>query len=252
MSTVAAGHPPAPARAGDLQVAGMTPLSTVDWPGRLAATVFCQGCPWDCSYCHNPALIAPRTPGTLPWEDVLAFLRRRRRLLDAVVMSGGEATRQGALLPAVREVRGLGFAVGLHTAGPYPRRLAALLGDVDWVGLDLKALPEDYHDVVRRPGAGHLAWECLDLLVASGVDHEVRTTVAPGSPAARHAVEIARRARDAGARAFALQVVRTAGTRAEFAAAHSSADHRAWREEVTSLDEQIAALGLPHYELRPG
>ena len=250
MSAVAAGRPSAPARADDLQVAGMTPLSTVDWPGRLAATVFCQGCPWDCSYCHNPALIAPRTPGALPWQDVLAFLGRRRHLLDAVVLSGGEATRQAALVPAAREVRALGFAVGLHTAGPYPRRLAAVLDDVDWVGLDLKALPEDYDDVVRRPGAGHLAWECLDLLVASGVDHEVRTTIAPGSPAAAHAVEIARRARDAGARAFALQVARTTGTRAEFAAEHASADHRAWQEEVHRLDEQIRVLGLEHYELR--
>lgn len=248
MSTVAASRPAV--RADDLQVAGMTPLSTVDWPGRLAATVFCQGCPWDCSYCHNPALIPPRTPGALPWRDVIAFLRRRRRLLDAVVLSGGEATRQAALLPAVREVRALGLAVGLHTAGPYPRRLAAVLDDVDWVGLDVKALPEDYDDVVRRPRAGHLAWECLELLVASGVDHEVRTTVAPGSPAARDAVEIARRVRDAGARAFALQVVRTEGTREEFAAAHAAADLRAWQEEVARLDARIRALGLPRYELR--
>ncbi|WP_226924732.1 anaerobic ribonucleoside-triphosphate reductase activating protein [Georgenia satyanarayanai] len=251
MTAVAAGRPASPARADDLQVAGMAPLSTVDWPGRLAATVFCQGCPWDCSYCHNPTLIPPRTPGTLPWQDVLAFLRRRRRLLDAVVLSGGEATRQAALLPAAREVRALGFAVGLHTAGPYPRRLEAVLGDVDWVGLDLKALPEDYDDVVRRPGAGHLAWECLDLLVASGVDHEVRTTVAPGSPAVRHAVEIARRARDAGARAFALQVVRTEGTREEFTHAHAAADQRAWQQEVATLDDQVRALDLDRYDLRP-
>lgn len=251
MTSVAAG---APARAAtsahDLQVAGMTPLSTVDWPGRLVATVFCQGCPWDCSYCHNPGLIPPRTPGRLPWEDVLAFLQRRRRLLDGVVFSGGEATRQAALLPAARAVRELGFAVGLHTAGPYPRRLAAVLGDVDWVGLDVKALPEDYDDVVGRRGAGHLAWDCLDLVVASGVAHEVRTTIAPGSPAARHAVEIARRVRDAGARSFALQVVRTTGTRAEFAAAHDAADLAAWRAEVARLDTQIRALGLPGYTLR--
>ncbi len=255
MTAVAASRPgrhrsPAPPAATELRVAGLTPLSTVDWPGQLVATVFCQGCPWDCSYCHNPSLIPSRTPAAVGWPAVRELLGRRRRLLDAVVFSGGEATRQLALRPAVREVRALGFAVGLHTAGPYPGRLAAVLGDVDWVGLDLKALPGDYDDVVRRPGAGRLAWECLELLVTSGVAHEVRTTVAPGSPAARDAVEIARRVRDAGAQAFALQVARTAGTRPEFVAEHDAADPLEWRAQVGELDAQIRALGLPHYVLR--
>ncbi|MEE6281177.1 anaerobic ribonucleoside-triphosphate reductase activating protein [Georgenia sp. MJ170] len=256
MSAVAAGAGPRTGssprrhRAAELQIAGLTPMSTVDWPGRLAATVFCQGCPWDCSYCHNPTLIPARTPGRVPWQQVLDLLGRRRRLLDAVVFSGGEATRQLSLGPAMRQVRALGFQVGLHSAGPYPRRLAAVLDDVDWVGLDLKALPADYDDVVRRPGAGKLAWESLTAVVAAEVAHEVRTTIAPGSPAARDAVAIARRARDAGARSFVLQVVRTAGTREEFAASHERADHRAWRATVARLDVQLRALGLPHYTLR--
>ncbi len=249
MTAVAAGSPGRVAT-GELQVAGVVPLSTVDWPGQLAATVFCQGCPWNCSYCHNPALIAPRTPGRVPWPEVLAFLRRRRRLLDAVVFSGGEATRQSALLGAAREVRRMGFLVGLHTAGPYPRRLAGVLDTVDWVGLDIKALPESYDDVVGRAGSGRRAWECLELVVSSGVAHEVRTTIAPGSAAARDAVEIARRVRDAGAQALAVQVVRTAGTRPEFTAAHDAADQRAWRAQVGALDAQIRALGVPGYTLR--
>lgn len=258
MSAVAAGAPALSSgragghRAENLQIAGLVPMSTVDWPGRLAATVFCLGCPWDCSYCHNPALIPSRTAGSVPWQQVLDLLRRRRRLLDAVVFSGGEATRQLALGPAMREVRELGFQAGLHSAGPYPRRLAAVLDAADWVGLDVKALPEDYDDVVRRPGAGRLAWDSLDHVVASGVAHEVRTTIAPGSPAARDAVEIASRVRDAGAQAFALQVVRTAGTRPEFATEHDAADQLAWRMEVESLDQEIRALGLPRYELREG
>ena len=116
-----------PAHAASLAVAGLVPLSTVDWPGKLAAVVFLQGCPWDCGYCQNPDLRDCTTAGTVTWEDVLALLRRRRGLLDGVVFSGGEATRQRALIPAIREVRELGFAVGLHTAGAYPARLADLL-----------------------------------------------------------------------------------------------------------------------------
>lgn len=236
--------------AAELQVAGTIQMSTVDWPGRLTATVFCQGCPWDCGYCHNPELIAPRTPGRIAWPDVLSFLRRRRGLLDGVVFSGGEATRQPALAPAMAQVRELGFGVGLHTAGPYPKRLAAVLPQTDWVGLDIKALPADYESVVRRPGAGTLAWRSLDLVVASGVAHEVRTTIAPGSPAARDAVEIARRVARAGVASFALQVVRTTGAREEFVADYERADSAAWRREVVRLDAQIRELGLASYQLR--
>lgn len=255
MTDVAAGARPrlthAPhQRADDLQIAGLVPMSSVDWPGRLAATVFCQGCPWDCSYCHNPALIPPRTPGVVPWSQVRTLLARRRGLLDAVVFSGGEATRQHALRPAMLEARELGFRIGLHSAGPYPRRLATVLDVVDWIGLDIKALPDDYDTVVGRPGAGRLAWQSLEEVIAAGIDHEVRTTIAPGSPATRHIIDIARRVREAGAQSFALQVARTAGTRPAFSAPYAAIDQHAWRAQVTSLDQSIRSLQFTRYELR--
>ena len=104
--------------ASDLQIAGLTPMSSVDWPGKFVATVFAQGCPWACPYCHNQAIIDPKIPGVVSWESVEELLGRRRGLLDGVVFSGGEATRQLAVLPAMQRVRELGFEVGLHTAGP--------------------------------------------------------------------------------------------------------------------------------------
>src|SRR5665648_131400 len=113
-------------------------------PGMLVATVFCQGCPWNCGYCHNPGLRDCDVPSVVEWAAVEALLARRSGLLDGVVFTGGEATRQGALAPAMRRVREFEFAVGLHTGGAYPRRLAELLPLVDWVGLDIKALPDDY------------------------------------------------------------------------------------------------------------
>ena len=79
-------------------------MSTVDWPDHLTATVFLQGCPWNCFYCHNRDLIPARTPGRVAWEEVRALLRRRRGLLDGVVLTGGEALRQDALADAAREV----------------------------------------------------------------------------------------------------------------------------------------------------
>lgn len=232
----------------EVTVAGLVRMSTVDWPGRLAATVFLQGCPWSCVYCHNPDLIDPRAPGAMAWAEVLAFLRRRRGLLDGVVLTGGEPLRSPGLRRAIADARALGFAVGLHTGGSYPARLAALLTPdpvVDWVGLDIKALPEDYPDVVGRPGSGERAWRSLELLLASGVPHEVRTTVHPGSPATTHLTEIAGRLRDAGVRRYAVQQARAQGTREGFVPTAPG-----WDAQVGRLAEGVSRLGFDAFELR--
>ena len=160
-----------------LRVGGITPLTTIDYPGELAAVVFCQGCPWRCRYCHNSDLINAAGGTPYVWEDVLTFLTRRRGLLDAVVFSGGEPTAQRALPDALRQVRDLGYKVGLHSAGCYPDRLARVLGLVDWVGLDIKALPEDYAALTGVPDSGTRAFESLGYLRESSVAFEVRVTV---------------------------------------------------------------------------
>lgn len=240
-----------PAEARDLQLAGLVPLSTVDWPGMLVATVFCQGCPWDCGYCQNAALIDCTLPGTVDWvDDVERLLVRRRGLLDGVVFTGGEATRQAALGPAMARVRELGFAVGLHTAGAYPRRLAEVLPLVDWVGLDIKALPEDYGRVTGVGVAGARAWESLAIVLGAGVDHEVRLTVHPDSPQAASAVEIARRLRAAGVRGFALQDARLDGTRAPFRDQAAGWDRAAWARELRAMVTEIERLGFASFVSR--
>lgn len=162
-----------------LAIAGLTPLSTCDWPGRLVATVFLQGCPWRCAYCHNPALLDPRAPGVVPWAAVRDLLARRAGLLDGVVFSGGEPTRQAGLAAAMAQVRAAGFGVGLHTSGAYPRRLADVLPLVDWVGLDVKAPADRYAAVTGVVGSSGRAFAALDLVLAAGVAVQVRTTVDP-------------------------------------------------------------------------
>jgi len=162
-----------------LRVGGLTPLTSIDFPGRLAAVVFCQGCPWRCGYCHNPHLIPPEGHPALTWDEVQAFLARRRGLLDGVVFSGGEPTLQTALPHAIRDARQLEFEVALHTAGMYPDRLAAVLPSVDWVGFDIKAPVHHYDTVTGTPGSAARVMASLDHLVASGVAHECRTTWDP-------------------------------------------------------------------------
>jgi len=160
-----------------LNIGGITPLTTIDYPGELATVVYCQGCPWRCRYCHNGHLLARDAVSDTDWAAALDLLARRRGLLDAVVFSGGEPTLQRGLASAIAQVRNMGFKVGLHTAGCYPERLRAILPSVDWIGLDIKALPSDYAALTGVPGSGERAFESLQLLTGSGVPYEVRVTV---------------------------------------------------------------------------
>jgi len=169
-----------------LRVGGLTPLSASDYPDRLAAVVFCQGCAWRCTYCHNTHLLPARAKGQMPWPQVLAFLRKRRGLLDAVVFSGGEPTLQRSLPEAIREVKGLGYLIGLHTAGVVPRMLERVLPLVDWVAMDLKAGWKDHASVTGVAGSGERARRSRELILASGVACEFHTIAAePGKPGAQ-------------------------------------------------------------------
>lgn len=161
----------------ELQVGGLIPFTTVDFPGRLAAVVFCQGCPWRCGYCHNRHLL-DFDDGKHSWREVRAFLAQRAGLLEAVVFSGGEPLAQPALGAAMRECRALGFAVGLHTAGMSSARLQRVLPLVNWVGLDIKA-PRARYAEVTGADAGAAVYRSLAALLASGVPFEARTTLDP-------------------------------------------------------------------------
>jgi len=162
-----------------LTVGGVTPCTTIDYPDQLAAVVFCRGCPWQCSYCHNRHLLDSDDRETVSWEEILRFLERRRGLLDAVVFSGGEPTQQDGIDHAIRTVREMGFLVGLHTAGPYPGRLRTLLPHLDWVGMDIKAPFHEYERITGMPGSGEIARESALLVRESGVAHQFRTTLDP-------------------------------------------------------------------------
>ena len=194
-----------------LRVGGLTPCSATDWPGQLSAVVFCQGCPWRCAYCHNPYLLPSRGASELAWCDVLAFLRRRVGLLDAVVFSGGEPLAQAALPDAVRSVKELGFRVGLHTGGAYPSRLSYLLPFLDWVGLDFKAPIADYPAITGAPGSGQKALASARVLIRSGVQHEFRTTVHPRWHDATTLLSMADQLAALGVRRYVLQAFRAQG-----------------------------------------
>jgi pyruvate formate lyase activating enzyme len=149
----------------------------VDYPGRLSAVVFTQGCNFRCPYCHNPELVLPF--GELLDEGgVLAFLGTRTRYLDGVVLSGGEPTLVPDLDDYARKLKGLGFLVKLDTNGSRPETVKSLVERhlVDYVALDLKADPAGYPPELAPPEEGAAVLETVNLLKRLACPHEFRTT----------------------------------------------------------------------------
>jgi pyruvate formate lyase activating enzyme len=198
-----------------LKVGGFVRLSTCDWPGQLAATVFCQGCAWDCPYCHNPGLRQAQADAPISWSSILDFLGGRRGLLDAVVFSGGEPTLQPAILDALEDVRKLGFRVGLHTAGMVPNRFAQLLPSLDWVGFDVKAPFYAYSCITGVERSGTDALASLRLLLESGIPYEVRTTAHPSLLTMENMLELRDQLVSLGVTHYAIQRFRSQGVRPE-------------------------------------
>lgn len=162
-------------------LAGFVPLSTCDWEGKLVSTLFSQGCPMACVFCHNPSLIDPRGIPTVEWETVRKHLTSRRGLLDGVVFSGGEPTMHLGLVDRALEVKEMGYAVGVHTAGSFPQRIQGLVGEraIDWVGFDIKAGWSRYSDVTVSSVSKDKVLTSLDALLEANVSVEIRTTVHP-------------------------------------------------------------------------
>lgn len=189
-----------------MRIGGFQSFSLNEYPGRISAIVFCQGCNFRCPYCHNPELVDPSRYAT-PWpaDRVLEDLAARRGRLQGVVITGGEPTLQEDLEPFIKEIRSLGFAVKLDTNGSDPGTLERFLsaGIVDHVGLDVKAPIGKYPAVVRAEIPPHAITRSIAILLASGVDHEVRTTWLPSLLSPGDMLQIADMIR--GCRRWAIQ-----------------------------------------------
>jgi len=188
-------------------VAGITPFTTIDFPGRLAGVFYLQGCPWRCRYCYNTEFWDLPPAGTLiPMDKILAFLNARKKHLEGIVFSGGEPTIHGGLSSWMRAVKDMGFEIGLHTGGMFPERLEEVLPLCRWIGLDVKAPFGTYDKVTRIAGSGEAARRSVDLVLASGVDYEFRTTVHPDILAEDEILEMARSLAAKGCKHYALQM----------------------------------------------
>ncbi len=162
----------------ELAIGGYHPVSFIDYPGKVAAVVFFQGCNFCCPYCHNAQLIPRNRAGVLTPQAILARLRKRQGKLAGVVLSGGEPTLQEGLPEFCRDLRIMGYAIKLDTNGSNPDRLALLLAEqlVDYVAMDLKAPPERYRQLTGDDVDVGAVLRSVGLIANSGIAHHFRTT----------------------------------------------------------------------------
>lgn len=193
-------------------ISGLQKLTLLDYPGRVACTVFTGGCNFRCPFCHNAPLVLPeRLARDSSEEAVLAFLNKRRGVLDGVAVTGGEPLLHKDIGAFLEKVKALGFAVKLDTNGSFPDRLRALVraGLVDRVAMDVKNSPALYE---KTAGAAvdMAAIACSrDFLLSGAVDYEFRTTVVKGLHTKESLMDAARWIR--GAKEYYLQQFKDSG-----------------------------------------
>ena len=162
-----------------MKIVGLQKLTLLDYPGRMACTVFLDGCNFRCPFCHNAELLENADP-VMSVDALLTFLKKRQGILEGVCITGGEPTIHGSLPELLRAIRALGYAIKLDTNGYRPDVLAALLreGLVDYAAMDLKNSPAAYGPTVGLSGPNlERVGESIRILLGSGGDFELRTTV---------------------------------------------------------------------------
>ncbi len=163
-----------------VKIAGIQKMTLLDYPGKVACTIFLQGCNFRCPFCHNSELLPPGTEADYSEEDIIAFLKKRAGLLEGVCVSGGEPTVQPELVRFIRSVKDLGYAVKLDTNGSHPEVLQTLMenGLIDYVAMDIKNSPSEY---AKTAGTDNLPLEKIEqsirLLATGNTPFEFRTTL---------------------------------------------------------------------------
>ena len=163
-----------------MNIHGLQKMTLLDFPGRVACTVFLGQCDFRCPFCHNFELVDGSAPAVMTDEELFAFLRKRQGLLDGVAITGGEPCVHRDLPELLRRIRELGFAVKLDTNGNHPWLLRTILdeGLADYVAMDVKNSPAKYAETIGKERfslAG--VEESIHLIMESAPDYEFRTTV---------------------------------------------------------------------------
>lgn len=162
------------------KIGGFQKTTLIDYPEKIAALVFTQGCNFRCGYCHNPELLKKsHYDEYISKSYILDFLKTRQGKLDGIVITGGEPTLQSGLYDFIKTVKKLGFSVKLDTNGTNPDILKKLIQDklVDYIAMDIKAPLEKYENITNTKIKKDNITESIKLIMNSCIDYEFRTTV---------------------------------------------------------------------------
>ena len=164
-----------------MNIQGFQKLTLLDYPGKMACTLFTAGCNLRCPFCHNSRLVlTPQKQSEFSVDEILAFLKKRQGILDGVVISGGEPLLQNDITDFIKQVKELGYSVKLDTNGTFPEKLCELVesGLVDYVAMDVKNSPELYAETIGISSYDiSKIKESINFLLEGTVDYEFRTTV---------------------------------------------------------------------------
>lgn len=164
-----------------MNIQGLQKLTLLDYPDKVACTVFTAGCNFRCPFCHNASLVTHVDPGNdIPVEEVLAFLRKRQGVLDGVCITGGEPLLQPDIIDFIKRVKELGYAVKLDTNGSIIFKLRQLVEEklVDYVAMDIKNAPNKYGETIGIEEYNlENILQSVDYLKSGVVPYEFRTTV---------------------------------------------------------------------------
>ena len=132
-----------------IRISGLQKLSLLDYPGHIASIIFTQGCNYKCTFCQNSLLIK-NTEGLIDTEEVFDYLEKRKKVLDGVVISGGEPCIQKNLVPFIERIKQYNLKIKLDTNGTNPEMLSELIdrGLIDYIAMDIKTTFQDYKNIV--------------------------------------------------------------------------------------------------------
>lgn len=161
-----------------MKIGGLNKLTTQDFPEHLACIIFTKGCNFNCSYCYNRDLVDNKAE-TIDEDYVMAYLYKRRKILDGVVISGGEPTIWDDLIPFIKKIKEFKLDIKLDTNGYNPSMLKELIDNnfVDYIAMDIKAIPDKYMKVINKKIDFNKILESIDLIKKSNIKYEFRTTI---------------------------------------------------------------------------
>ena len=175
-----------------MKISGLMKTTLLDFPGKVACTVFLAGCNFRCPFCHNGSLVRGGDED-ISREELFAFLKKRVGILDGVCVTGGEPLLNPDVGELLAEIKALGFAVKLDTNGSRPELLSELVekGLVDYVAMDIKNAADRYPSACGVEIDIEKVKKSVEILKTSGVAHEFRTTVVKGLHSAADIAECA-------------------------------------------------------------